>query len=182
MPSTPVIATPDAPASVATLWLATRGAELLMLRPWAQPALCYVGNLADLTVRRFFASIPPACQRAQVAIVRSSTIDGTLQTATTIETTTASGVPAGAAADVVTVAAVSRGTESFFSVNGDEAFAIVQWSSDSLIDASPAATEDRLLPLVEALAAGVETIQITRSLGCALHLTAVRPPLGWQDI
>jgi hypothetical protein len=182
LPGTPVVVgTPDAPASIATLWMATRGVESLLLRPWASPALAFDGT--DGTARRWWLPTPAACQRARMCIVRTSTSEGAQQTASTIETTTTSGVPASPAAYKVTVQTPSRGTETYHGLGSGAVTApLYVWSSDSYDDATPAATTDRRLILDEQLATPLEAYQVVYAAGAAVHVTQVRPPLDYQSI
>jgi len=183
-PNDLLVKTPDAPASTHILAACVRGVESLLLSPWAQPALCYDGGTdTDLLSRRFVAAIPPACQFARAAIVRCDLGQGTLQSDSTIAATTTSGVPASPGSAIVTVDAPTMGTESYFDVTAAGGSPVVVWSSgDNLVSTPPGSTQDRGLELVEALAAGYEVIEVTRSYGFALHLCRVRSPADWQDI
>lgn len=180
--STLRITTPDAPASMSTLHLCARDIERLVMRPWAQPSLCYQGNTTDLTVRRWSWSISPAVQRARMSVIRATQSGGAIQSATVIAMTTASGVPASPATDAVTVPTPTLGTEAYLDLAGDQCTPVQVWSSDSYDVTSPASSVDRLIPLTEALTAAVERCEVQHSIGASLHVTSVRPPFGYQSI
>ena len=181
--TTDIINTPDAPAAWTTLDQATRGTEQLAFMPWAQPALCFDGlSTADVQTRRFALSVGPALIRAKMAILRCTAPEGTLQSASTIATTSASAVPASPAALLVTVAPETVGADGYYDMGGGDLTPALTWSSSGYVNAAPAATTDRLLELNDALAAAVEEVQITFAAGCALHYSAVRPSSGYQDI
>jgi len=185
LPGSPVIvATPDAPATVATLWAATRGVEALALRPWAMPALAFDGlSGGGLTTRRVWLPIPPAVQRGRACVVRVDQAQGTIQSATVIETTTASGIPASPAAYAVTVQTPTRGTETYHGL-GDGAVTAPAyvWSSGDYTDDTPASTTNRTLPLPEALASSLEAVEIELAAGFALHIYQIRAPMDYQSI
>lgn len=182
MPTALLINTPDTSATTALLSAAVRGVEALALHPWAQPALCYEGNTTNLTTRRWCAIIPPACQRARMALVRSTELVGAIQADSTIIATTTSSVPASAPRLVVTVDTPSLGAEGYYQLGGAKGTPVAVWSSGDYDVLAPGSTVDRLLVLTESLASAIEVVEVAYSTGSALHLVRVRAPADWQDI
>lgn len=180
-----LINTPDAPADIATLHLATRGVEMHLLRPWAQPALAFDGDSASTgsTVRQWWLPMPPAIRRGRGCIVRCAQNDGAPQSNTEIATTTTSGVPPSPSTKEVVVPTASLGTASYYGQNSEGACVpIYTWSSASYDDSSPSAATDRLLVLPEGLTTPLEQFEVENACGFACHISQVRAPLDWQSI
>ena len=186
LPSTlPLAATSvDPAATMQLLHAVVRETERRCMAPWPQPAHMMDGISTGLTSRSVEVSIPPACQRARLAMLRSGTGVGTIQTSSTIETTTTSGVPASPGTAIVTVPTWMRGTEGYLDLAGDAGAPSVLWSSSGF-DVSgtpPASTADRQVELVEALAPGIETVQVGYTCGMTLHYVRVRSQADYGDI
>lgn len=172
----------DPPASMALLHAVVRETERRCMALWAMPAHCF--DVSASTERRWVAVIPPGCQRGRMALVRMSESEGALQSATTLETTTTSGVPASPGTAIVTVPTSARGTAAYLDAVGGECAPLIEWSSDSydVSGTPPASTVDRQVELVEALAAGTEIVQTTNAQGAALHITRIRAQSEYGSI
>ena len=182
-PTTLMINSAIAPASIETLATVIRSVENLLLRPWAQPALMYEGNTTGLETRRWVCSVPPAVQRMFAGISRATDTTGAAQTDTTIATTNTSGVPASPATAIVTVDCPTYGAEGYLDIDGSGLRPSTVWSSDSY-DPSPipGATADRQLTPAELLAPAAEVIEVTTTVGASLHYARLRAPADYQEI
>jgi hypothetical protein len=174
----------DPAATMQLLHAVVRETERRCMAPWPQVAHMFDGITSGLTSRRWTVSVPPACQRARLALVRSGPPHGTLQTSTTIETTETSGVPASPGTAIVTVPTHTRGSEAYLAAAAGEGTHVIIWSSDSydVSGVPPASTADRQLELAEALAPGVEVVQTGYCCGAALHYVRVRPQADYSGI
>ena len=182
-PTTLLITPAIAPASIETLATCVRSVENLLMRPWAQPALMYEGNTTGLSTRRWIASIPPGVQRMNMCLSRATAANGTTQASTTIATTATSAVPASPASSMVTVPCSTYGAEGYLDIDGSGLSASTTWSSDSYDpDPLPGATVDRMLTPAEALAPAVDVVEVTTTVGAALHYVRLRSPADYEEI
>ncbi len=179
----PLAATETDPAATMQLLHAViRETERRAMAPWPQVAHMFDG-LTSTTSRRWSASIPPACQRARMALTRSGVAHGALQVASTIETTTTSAIPASPATAIVTVPASTRGALAYLAAAGP-GDPMCLWSSGSydVNGTPPASTVDRQVELDELLEPGIEVVQIGYCCGAALHYVRVRPQADYSEI
>ena len=174
----------DPAASMQLLHSVVRETERRAMAPWPQVAHMYDGITTGLTSRRWTVSLPPACQRGRMALIRSGPAHGTLQTSSTIEATTTSGVPASPGTAIVTVPTPTRGTEGYLAAAAAEGSRVLLWSSDSydVYGTPPAATANRQLEFTESLAPSVEVVQTGYCCGAALHYVRVRPQADYSEI